>query len=136
MKRNLSQLYNPTIYFEFECPNCSSPIPYLSVRITFKTRCETDDFVCPACGTLLCVPRFYAWCVFLGTLAELVAIVLALTAINVRPWWLLAVVALILWKVLGMLEALYLKWLIPPKIEFYYPDGPTLTPPNRKRPTE
>jgi hypothetical protein len=132
MKRNLSQLYNPTIYFEFECPNCAAAIPYLNVKIDFKTGYKTNEFECSACRISLCVSRSYAWCVLVGTLAALVAIILALKALNVRPWWILVVAALVLWKIVGMLESVYLKWLFPPKIEYYYPDGPSLTQPRRK----
>ena len=135
MKRNLSQLYNPTIYFEFECPKCSSAIPYRSVRINFKNGYKTQEFECSTCGSVLCVSRFYAWCVFIGTVAALLAIVLALSAMNVRPWWLLALAALILWTIVGILESMYLKWLFPPKIEYYHPDGLTITLPGRKSKT-
>jgi predicted RNA-binding Zn-ribbon protein involved in translation (DUF1610 family) len=124
MKRNLSQLYDPTKYFQFECPKCGSAIPYLDVKIGFGLRYVTQPFECSACESLLCVSRIYLWFVFLG----IVGVSLAITAaLRVRPWWLFGVVALVASQVIAMLAGAYVKWLFPPKIHFYISDDLSFT---------
>jgi hypothetical protein len=124
MKRNLSQLYNPTKYFQFECPKCGSAIPYLDVRIGFGLGYRTNTFECSACKSLLCVSRIYLWFVFLGIVGFSLAITAAL---RLHIWWLFGVVALVASQIVALLAGLYVKWLFPPKIQFYISDDLSFT---------
>ena len=132
MKRNLAQLFNPTKYVEFQCPSCGSSIPYLDVKITFGLGYATEYFECSTCRSALCVSRIYVWSVFIATLIFGIFTVAALKYLGVRPWWFLGIVALVVWRIVGMAEGLYLKWLFPPRIELRYPGGPAMTFPRRR----
>ena len=124
MKRNLAQIYNPVKYFHFECPQCGSEIDYVDVKIGFKLRYETDSWECTACKSLLCVSRSYAWAIFLGTLA---LALITTWAVSIRTWYLLILVAIMVWFIVLLFAAIYVKWLFLTRIRFYVPNDLSLS---------
>lgn len=123
MKRSLSQLYNPGKYYSFECPVCRSTIPYLHVRIGFGRGYVTQPFQCETCKAQLCVSRTYLWCVFVSTL---IGLLIAPTLLGIQPWYLFALVALASFPIVATLVGMYAKWLFPPRLKRYVPEGLSL----------
>jgi hypothetical protein len=130
MKRKLSQLRNPSRYSEFQCPKCGSAIAYFDVRIGFGAGYYTKYFECASCGSLLAVSRGYLWSVFLGLVVLSIGVTAAL---RVQPWWLFAIVALVISQLVGLLIGLYAKWLFPPEIQLYYANDSPLPLFEKKR---
>ena len=97
------------------CVECGANLKYSDIR-------PAGPFRCPTCNTLLQAPESYVQWGFWGGIS-LVAFVLA--ALGFRGLHLLSAVLFASVPVL-YLEVLFLKYLIPPKIETYLPRDATL----------
>ena len=104
------------------CPNCNSGISHYAVKIGFKERWVQDYFECPVCKILLRVSPAYAWLVLFGTLLTAIAIALMFGV----SWILFLPVVIVIWLIVTAIAGVYVRVIVPPKIEQYYSDDLSL----------
>lgn len=98
------------------CPKCGAALRYEEIMPTGPL------FPCPVCHAQLQIPDYYGLSIWAGAIG-LPALVFAALGFS---WMHLIVAELIVIYPVLYLALRFLKYIIPPKIEIYFPDETTL----------